>query len=54
VVGSEEIFATPALPFEDKLHDPTPLGQSSDIRQKAGRKRMKNRKKKKKSLNLMD
>ena len=27
VVGSKENFATPALPFEDKLHDPAPPDQ---------------------------
>jgi len=38
VVREEELFATPAQPFFDALHDPAPPGQSSNIKNIQGRK----------------
>jgi len=38
VVREEELFATPAQPFSDALHDPVPPGQTSNIKSNQGRK----------------
>ena len=36
IVREEELFATPAQPFSDALHDPVPPGQKCNIRNRKG------------------
>jgi len=50
IVWLEELFATPTQPFSDALHDPVPPGQSSNIKKKQGRKRLKAGRKRKKRV----
>jgi len=38
IVREEELFATPAQPFSDALHDPVPPGQECNIRNRQGRR----------------
>jgi hypothetical protein len=38
IVREEELFATPAQPFSDALHDPVPPGQECNIRNRKGRR----------------
>jgi len=38
IVREEELFAAPAQPFSDALHDPVPPGQECNIRNRQGRR----------------
>ena len=50
IVWPEKLFATPTQPFSDALHDPVPPGQSSNIKEKQGRKGLKAGRKRKKRV----
>jgi len=38
IIREEELFATPAQPFSDALHDPVPPGQECNIRNRQGKR----------------
>jgi hypothetical protein len=54
VVREEELFATPAQPFSDALHDPVPPGQTSNIKNNQGRKGLNAGKKQKNRGEITD